>query len=111
MKLHLKDYLYFCSIILIPSALLFKQMIFYSLIAYVVSVLLFNFDPLILKIRRVVEKTEFFYYAISIAGFCLGVLSSFIESTGGVAAFVWILFFLVYGHNYSDRMQKFIDKE
>ena len=106
MKFHVKDFMYFCSIMMIPSMILFSGMIIYSLLAYIISFLLFMHDPLVRKIRGNIEKTNFFYFSCTALGFMLGTFSFLIDG-GAIWPLVWIAYFFVYSHPYGDRFKKF----
>lgn len=109
MKFHVKDFMYFCLIMMTPSMILFSDAIIYSLLAYTISLLLFRYDPLIQKIRGNIEKTDFFYFSCMTLGFLLGTISILIDG-GAIWPLIWIAYFFVYSHPYGDRFKKFNEK-
>lgn len=108
MKFHVKDFMYFCAIMMIPSMILFSGMIGYALFAYFISFLLFRYDPLVRKIRDNIEKTDFFYFSCMALGSALGTFSFLIDG-GAIWTLIWIAYFFVYSHPYGDRFKKFND--
>lgn len=109
MKFHVKDFMYFCLIMTIPSMILFSGMISYALLAYITSFLLFRHDYLIQKIRNNIEKTDFFYFSCMALGILLGT-TSILTDGGAIWPLIWIAYFFVYSHLYSDRFKKFNEK-
>ncbi|ALZ75266.1 hypothetical protein [Rheinheimera sp. F8] len=109
MKFHVKDFMYFCSIMMIPTMILFSGVIGYAFLAYMISFLLFRYDTLMQKIRNNIDKTDFFYFSCTALGLLLGTTSILIDG-GAIWPLIWVAYFFVYSHPYSDRFKKFNEK-
>ncbi|PHS69114.1 MAG: hypothetical protein COB23_07090 [Methylophaga sp.] len=90
-----KNFLYIGLITLVPVGLAFNGEQSMSLATFIVSILLYKFDPSLKSLKKI-SATNFFYYTSIVSGILLGNLTAVIEVQVGIVDtiyYVWIFYF------------------
>lgn len=109
MKIQYREFMYFGFTVMVPPMMLFKSPFTHAAIAYVISIVIFLYDPVVKGIRKAINYTNFYYVSCVGLGFVLGGINRAIDG-GLFLNFVWLIYYFITSHRFLDKFESYNSK-
>ncbi len=109
-KRHVREFMFFQLLGMLPVMLVFKGDFIYSLIALITAFLFYKFDPVIKDFCENVANTEKIFWGQIAVGFILAGIGYVFSWVNTILGLFWVLMFFIVGMFHAGKVQSFLDE-